>query len=276
MAEKKKTVLPRMGERIPAEQFHVSKTNVRYNQPFGESEKDKVLIEQMRRGEIIEPFKARPEAKGYGVYVGRRRLLAKKAVGVKAFEVGKDCLLDNIADEYAREASLIENIDILREEMDPIQRARETQNIIDMNMIGLRAVARRLGISPATISEWTKILELSPPMQEVVAKGLIYYKDALNLARMKLGSPEQDRLAEIALDQGYDAYKDALNTLLAGQNLKSKRGIPRGKYIVVRATFNKKHDMETYQRLEQLSKAKKMDVAEYCKWVLEEHVKSMF
>jgi len=46
-----------------------------------EREEDRALIDQLRRGRIIEPFKARPE--GYGVVVGRRPFLAKKDVGAK-------------------------------------------------------------------------------------------------------------------------------------------------------------------------------------------------
>jgi len=187
-------MLPRNGDRISIDRFHVSKLNVRVDEPFGECEEDKLLIENLRRGRTVQPFKARPEASGFGIYVGRRRFLAKKAVDAKAFVVGQDVLIDNVGDEQAREDSLVENLGVLRQEMNPLLRARKMQDLIDSNMIGLNAVARKLGIAKSTLSEWTKILQLTPPMQEAVAKGQIFYKDALSLAKMRVGMVQEERL----------------------------------------------------------------------------------
>jgi len=268
-----KTVeLPKFGERIPAERFHVSKLNVRASEPFGESENDKNLIENLRRGNIVEPFLARPEEKGFGVYVGRRRFLAKCVVGTKAFVVGKDVLILNNDGEQAREESLVDNLDVLREEMNPLVRARAVQDLIDHNMIGLRAVARKLGLAPTNLSEWTKILELTPAMQEAVGKGRIYYKDALVLAKMKPTEMQQQKLAEAAEAGGRDGYMATLETVQTGHE---KRGIPKGKYLVVRTMFERAHEESIYDKLTQLAKAKNMEVDEYSKWVLTEHVKSL-
>lgn len=55
-----------MGEHISVDKFHVSKMNVRAEEPFGESEEDKQLISNLTRGKIIGPFKARLEAKVMG------------------------------------------------------------------------------------------------------------------------------------------------------------------------------------------------------------------
>ena len=177
--------LANIGEQIPVGRFHVSESNVRAGRPFGESGEDRALIDQLKRGKIIGPFKARPEKNGYGVAVGRRRFLAKKEVGAKFFVVGSDCLIEEMTDEEAREASLIENLSILRKDMDPITRAKRLNEIVSYSPAGLRATARRLGIPASTLSEWLKILELSPKMQEAVAKGLLCYTDALNLTKMK-------------------------------------------------------------------------------------------
>jgi ParB/RepB/Spo0J family partition protein len=268
-----KTVeLPKFGERIPAEKLHVSKLNVRVDEPFGESEADKLLIENLRRGKTIQPFKARPEGKGFGIYVGRRRFLAKMAVGTKHFVVGQDVLIDNINDDAAREDSLVENLSVLREEINPVVRARKIQDLIDFNMIGIREVGRRLGLSPSTLSEWVKILELSPAMQEAVGKGQIYYKDALTLAKMKPTELQQKKLAEAAETGGRDGYIATLETVQTGHE---KRGIPADKYLVVRSMFEKAHEESFYDKLGQLAKAKNMEVGEYSKWVLIEHVKSL-
>lgn len=264
-----------MGGQIVSDRFHVSKLNVREAKPFGESEADKALIEQLRFGKIIGPFKARPEGNGYGVYVGRRRFLAKRAVGVKVFIVGQDCIIENISEDDAREASLIENLQVLREEMDPITRARSVADIIDLNMVGLRAVSRKLGIPPSTLSEWTKVLALTPSLQQAVAKGDIKYTDALILARMSLGELEQEELAEILKTQGIDAFQRQVQKLIEG---KTRRGAPKGKYVVLRTTFDRisEADMQMYEKLNDLAKAKNMKIDAYCKWVLGQHVKTIY
>jgi ParB-like chromosome segregation protein Spo0J len=268
-----KTVqLPQFGERVPTERFHVSKLNVRVDEAFGQSEEDKLLIENLRREKTVQPFKAKPEGKGFGIYVGRRRFLAKCAVGTKAFVVGQDVLIDNVSDDEARENSLVENLTVLREEMNPLLRARKVQDLIDFNMIGLRAVARKLGLAPSTLSEWTKILELTPPMQKTIEKGQIYYKDALNVAKMKLGEIKEKQLADAAETGGRQAFIDTLEKVQTGHE---KRGIPTGKYFVIRTMFDRTQDTPLYDKLLQLAKARNMEVDEYSKWVLIEHVKNL-
>lgn len=267
-----KTVdLPKFGDRIPAERFHVSKMNVRFNEPFGESEKDKILIENLRRGELVAPFKARPEDGGYGVYVGRRRYLAKEKIGTKAYVVGKDWLVENISDEQARKESFIDNFDLLRDEMDPITRARGLQDVIYSNMAGVRSVARDLGIGASTLSEYIKPLELTPPMQEAVRKGQIYYRDALNLARMKVGEIQEEKLAEAAEAGGRDGYMAALETVQSGHE---RRGIPAGKYIVERIMFERAHEQGIYDELTRRAKARNMEVGEYIKTLAIEDAKA--
>jgi ParB/RepB/Spo0J family partition protein len=264
--------MPKFGETLSADHFHISKLNARVDEPFGNSEEDKLLIENLRRGKTVQPFKARPEGKGFGIYVGRRRYLARIANGTKRFVVGQDVLIDNIADDEARENSLVENLTVLREEMNPLLRAKKVQELIDFNMIGLRAVARKLGLAPSTLSEWTKILELHKPMQDAVGKGLIFYKDALTLAKLKPGEIQEEELAKVLEKQGREAFMDEVVKLQTGQE---KRGIPKGKYIVIRTMFDKDQDSKLYQQLEGLAKAKNMMLDEYSKWVLTEHVKSL-
>ena len=203
----------KVGDRVSVERFHVSPLNVRAEEPFGEAEEDQLLIAQLRRGRIIGPFKVRPEGDEYGVFVGRRRFLAKKEAGAKHFVVGMDCLIEDISDENAREASLIENLKMLQKEMNPITRAKALNEVISFSTVGLRGTARRLGVSASTLSEWLKVLDLSPRMQEVLAKGLLFYTDALMIARMELGTDLQDELAELLETEGSVAFMKELERL---------------------------------------------------------------
>lgn len=267
-----KRELPKVGNRIPVEKFHVSPLNVRADEPFGESEEDQALIANLRRGRIIGPFKARPERNGYGVVVGRRRFLAKKATEAKSFVVGVDCLIEDMGEQEAREASLVENLDALRKSMNPIARAKQLNELIAHSTSSLRATAKRLGVPASNLSDWLKMLELTEKMQDAVAKGLLGYTDALKLARLHLGKAKQDELADVLETEGPDAFWSELAKVTVGR----RRGIPRGKYIILRATFDKRYkpDLELYEKLSKLAEAKGMKVDEYCKWVLTEHAKT--
>lgn len=266
--------MPETGDHIPVEKLHISQMNVRAHAPFGDAEEDKQLIAQLRQGRIIGPFKARPEGDGYGVVVGRRRFLAKKKLGTKYFVVASDCLIEEMSDEEAREASLIENLQILRKEMNPITRANKLAEIIAFSPLGLRGTARKLGIPASTLSEWLKILELSPKMQEVVAKGLLYYTDALKAARMNLGEALQSELAEIAETRGLEACQKRLMEITVGR---TKRGIPRGVYKIDRLIWDKRNrkEMGHYEILMKAAKNRGMKVPQYIKDFTIRHIEEI-
>jgi len=269
-----KKELPKAGYHIPVERFHVSEMNVRVDETFGEAEEDKQLIANLRRGKVVQPFIARLEGDGYGVIVGRRRFLAKKMVGTKSFVVGVDCLIEEMSDEEAREASLIENLEIFRKTMNPIDRANQLVEIIAFSTTGLRGVARRLGLPPSTLSEWLKILELSPKMQKLVARGLLGYTDALKLARMKLGEALQDQLSEVLETEGPEAFKREVSKVIAG---KMKRGIPMGVYKIDRIVWDKRNrtEMSYYKILMKVAEKKGMKVPEYIKDFAIKHIEEI-
>jgi ParB/RepB/Spo0J family partition protein len=263
--------LPKFGDKIPVERFHISKMNIRADRPFGKSEKDKSLVENIRSNGIVEPMLARPEGNGFGIYAGERKYHSTMIIRYKTFLFGKDVLIKNVTDEQAREESLIEDLDALREELTPIERAQSIQRLIMSNVIGERAVAKRLGVGSSTISEWLKILDLTQPMQDVVDKGLIYYKDALTLAKMKPTEIQQEKLAKAAETQGRDGYLATLETIETGY---AKRGAPAGKFIVERVTFERAHEQAKHDELDRRAKAMNMTVADYIKMRALEDVKA--
>jgi len=270
----KKPELPKPGERVPASKFHVSKFNVRASEPFGESEEDKQLIANLRRGRIIGPFKARPEGAGWGVFVGRRRYLAKNWLRVKHFVVGVDWWPESATEEEAWEASLVENLEVLRQNMDPMTRAHALARIVDESGAGLRGAAVKLGLKVSTLSEWLKPLELSPKMQKTLAKGNLFFTDALHVAKMGLGKERQDELAEVVEKDGMDAFRAELARLEEGR---LKRGIPKGKFTIIRTMFDHRYhpDMELLAELNKLAETAGKKIDEYTKWVLSEHVKAV-
>lgn len=265
------TELPKIGGRIPIEKFHVSRLNVRAGEDFGVSEEDQRLIANLRHGKIIGPFKARLEGNGYGVFVGRRRFLARKTAGAKSFIVGIDFLIEDVSEAEAREASLTENLEILRKTMDPVTRAKQLNEIISFSTEGLRGTARRLGIPASNLSEWLKILQLSPKMQEAVARELLGYTEAMKLARMGLGVELQDKLAEVLENEGADVFWKELSRLSTD---KIKRGAPRGVYKVDRIMWDKlnREEMGYYEIVRKVAQAKGMKTPDYIKDFVTKHI----
>jgi ERCC4-related helicase len=84
----------------------------------------------------------------------------------------------------------------------------------------------------------------------------------------------QDKLAETVETDGVDAFKKELARLQEGRG---KRGIPKGKYVIVRTVFDRRYrpDMDLYAKLEELARTKEKKVDEYCKDVLKDHIKNL-
>jgi len=268
-----KRELPKVGDKIPIEKFFVSKMNMRVDEPFGESEEDRLLVEHLRHSSVVQPFKARPEDEGYGVVVGRRRFLALKEAGLKEVTVGVHVWIEDMSDEEAMDASLKENLEEFHKTPDPVTRAKAIRAYLERLPTGLRGLARAWGIPHSTLSEYLKILELSPEMQKAVQKGTISFRDALAVARLELEEKQQTELAQTAEKEGVDAFKQELARAMEG---KGKRGIPAGVYIVIRSIFDKRNEEELkyYEALQKLAQQNNMDVADYTKKVIIEHVKS--
>jgi ParB family chromosome partitioning protein len=116
-------------------------------------------------------------------------------------------VIEKMTDEEALEASLVENLDVLRRTMNPIRRAEGLKALLANSPQGLRETARRLGIPPSNLSEWLKILELSPKLQEAMTKDLLSYTDGLIVARMKLDEALQNELAETLEKKGIETFR---------------------------------------------------------------------
>jgi ParB/RepB/Spo0J family partition protein len=268
-----KSELPKVGEKISIDKFFVSATNMRVDEPFGESPEDKALIEHFKSTRIVQPFKARPEGEGYGVVVGRRRFLALKEAGLKELTVGQHVWIEEMSDEEAMDASLKENLEDFHRTPDPITRAKAINAYLSKLPTGLRGLARAWGISHSTLSEYLQILKLNEAMQKAVQKGFISFRDALATARLELEDEQQTELAQKAEKEGADAFKRELARAMAG---KGKRGLPAGVYIVIRSIFDKRgEDIKYYEALQKLAQQNGLDIADYVKKVIIDHVKSV-
>lgn len=267
--------LTTLGDRISVDKFHVSRANVNYGEPFGDSEEDKKLIANLRAGKkIVQPFKARPEKDGFGVYVGRRRFLGKKEAGFKIFVVGDDCLIKDVSAEEAEEASWTENIREFQKGMNCITRAKRLNRMVSRSPGGLRTTARRMGMPASTLSEYMTVLQLTERMRQVLAKGLVTFSDGLRMVRMKLGEALQDDLAELLESEGLEAFKKELARVAAG---KERRGIPAGVYDIDRLVWDRRNrnEMDRLKIVDKAAEKKGMTRPEYEKDFIMRHIEEI-
>jgi len=275
------TDLPKAGDRIPVEHFHVSKCNVRYNEPFGITKEDQEFKEHLKFNSIRVPMEARPEGDEYGIYIGRRRFLAKKDYTTH-FVVGRDLLINDVSEEEAREASFIENNEYLKRNMDPITYAEQLNVIASRGGGGIRATAKRLGMPASGLSQYLKLLSLSQKLRNAIRKVDVPFMGKgtqdpytiYGLAKLELSGEVQDELAEVLESGGVEALWSMIDEKYLS---KHKRGIPKDKYYILRTTFdrNNKFDRQLYERLEMLAKNDEMKVDDYAKKVLREYVEAL-
>ena len=277
MSEKE---LPKPGDKIPIEKCDVSKLNMRYGQPFPADEDDEMLIAniagRVRRDvkeRVTELISFRPEGDGYGAYKGGRRLQAVKIAGVKELVVGKDCVVRDVTDQEAADASWTENLPFLRKQVDPITRAEKLRDRLADSGLSLRELAKRDGIAVSTYSEWESLLKLTPKMRDAVREGNILYSDAREVTRLEPGKELQDKLATVAQEQGMEAFKEELAKVPTG---KSRRGAPPGIYDFIKVSWDTRYkpDMEDLEKLSKQAKAAEKELPEYAKEVLRERARS--
>jgi len=282
-----KRQLPRVGDKIPVEKFYVSKMNVRAGEEFGVGEKDEALEAHLMTSEIVQPFIARPEGKeghwergmdlalavGYGVVVGRRRYFGKRDK-VTHFVVGDHVLIRELSDEEALDMSLKENLDIFRKDLDPITRADRLNELITKSTLSLRKWADKWNLDVATLSDWTRVGNLSPKMRQALRKGVVPFWDGLKVYGLKLGTELQETLGDLALSQGLEAFRKELTRLMLG---KGKRGLRPGIWTIERLGWDKRNraDISNYEVVQKVAESKGMTVAEYIKDYITRHIEDI-
>ena len=248
-------------ENIPIEKIRVSTLNVRAGEEFGDEE-DRELVRNLESQGLLQPIVVRPVGDEYEVVIGRRRFLSLKQSGARE----ATCIVREMGDEEAMDASLSENI--MRRPVDPVTLGKWLKKRLEMTGESLRSYARKIGKPASTLSEWLRMNDLSEGMQRAVSKGLVAFTDALKVARLNIPYEEQERLALKAIEEGAEEFKRELERIRKGYE---KRGAPKG-LLVVRVSFGTESPI--YEALKRLAEEKGMELGEYVKQVLEEHVKS--
>ena len=144
----------------------VSPLNVRKNLNAGlEDTSIDDLANSIKEQGLLSPVVVRTNSDGsYDLLVGQRRYLACRKLGVKTILA---TVRDDLDDTAATVVSLVENIQ--RADMNVMDKARAFVEIL-AKIEDPKQVARQTGVSRSTVQRYSKLLNLSPEIQDMLAE----------------------------------------------------------------------------------------------------------
>ena len=126
----------------------------------------KELAESIKTQGVIQPILVRPVADGkYEIIAGERRWRAARMAGLQAVPV----VIRNIPDNQALAVALIENIQ--REDLNPLEEAQGIERLTNEFGLTHQSAAEALGRSRTAVTNLLRLLELAPPVRELLAEG---------------------------------------------------------------------------------------------------------
>jgi ParB family transcriptional regulator, chromosome partitioning protein len=126
----------------------------------------KELAESIKTQGVIQPILVRPAADDkYEIIAGERRWRAARMAGLQAVPV----VIRDIPDNQALAVALIENIQ--REDLNPLEQAIGIQRLINEFGLTHQSAAESLGRSRTAVTNLLRLLELAPPVRELLAEG---------------------------------------------------------------------------------------------------------
>ncbi len=160
------------------------------------------LAASIKASGILQPIIVRPEAGGrFQLVAGHRRTEAARQAGLTTIPA---IVRVDSTDELQAEWALIENIH--REDLNAIERARAFRSFIDTFNLTHAKAAERLGLDRATVSNFLRLLELNPGVQDLVSRGILSAGHAKVLAGVT-DSSLQDRLANQVVTESLSVRK---------------------------------------------------------------------
>ncbi|MCS7009434.1 MAG: ParB/RepB/Spo0J family partition protein, partial [Chthoniobacterales bacterium] len=152
---------------IPIEKILPSPLQPRTEFPENKFEE---LVESIRQRGVLQPLLVRPQLgqqDTYELIAGERRWRAAKAAGLSSVPA----IVRQATDREVLEIALIENLQ--REDLNPIEEANAYARLCKEFSLTQEEVARRVGKNRSTIANSLRLLELAPPVQDLLRKGFL-------------------------------------------------------------------------------------------------------
>ncbi len=174
------------------------------------------LSESIKALGLIQPITVRSRSEGkYQIVSGERRYRACRMAGMEvipAYIVQTD-------DKGMLEMAIVENIQ--REDLDPIEIAMSYQRLIDECHLTQDQMAQRVGKKRSSITNYLRLLKLSPKLQHDLKEGLL----SVGHAKVILGVEDialQEQLCDLCIREGLSVR--ALEERIAKMNRSTPSG----------------------------------------------------
>jgi len=124
------------------------------------------LAESIKAQGLMQPILTRPLGAGrYEILAGERRWRAARMAGLTSVPV----LVRDVPDRNALAIALIENLQ--REDLNPLEEAAGVKRLIEEFAMTHAEAAAAVGRSRVAITNALRLLELAPPVQELLREG---------------------------------------------------------------------------------------------------------
>ena len=148
------------------QQIEVFKIKPNINQPrhhFDHASLEE-LIDSIKEHGIIQPLVVTKEKDGYQLIAGERRLRSAKLLEMETVPV----IVREASEQDRLELALVENIQ--RKDLNPLERAKGYQNLIDQFNLTQDQVAKKVGKSRVAVTNSLRLLQLSDQIQKAISE----------------------------------------------------------------------------------------------------------
>lgn len=153
------------------------------------------LAESIKAQGIMQPILVRPVADGrYEIIAGERRWRAARMAGLAEVPA----MIREVPDDAALAMALIENIQ--REDLNPLEAAAGIQRLIGEFSMTHQTAAQAVGYSRSAVSNLLRLLNLAPPVQQLLMEGRVDMGHARAL--LGLSQAKQIETAHLVASRG--------------------------------------------------------------------------
>ena len=145
---------------------------------------------------LIQPLTVRPAGDGYELISGERRLRACELLGLKEVP----CIVEQVSPERSALMAMVENVQ--RADLSFWEEAEGYRRLLTVYGLSREELCRRIGKSPAFLSNKLRLLKLSPAVREAAEQGALSERHARCLLALE-GEEEQLQLVQRIEREGW-------------------------------------------------------------------------
>jgi ParB family chromosome partitioning protein len=161
-----------------------------------DAQKLEELAQSIQTNGLIQPITVRREGSGmYTIIAGERRWRAARLAGLKEIPA----LVRSVEQNRVLELALIENLQ--REDLNPVETAAAFQRLVSEHGLSHEEIAERTGKDRSTITNFLRILKLSPLVLNELTRGTISMGHARALLNIANADAQMDACRRIVSNQ---------------------------------------------------------------------------